>query len=64
MIREGGLKVAYPKRTFATVDHIIPTEIEARKRPLKDVLAEEMLQHEKHQRKWHSVFSPQSGVRV
>jgi 3-isopropylmalate/(R)-2-methylmalate dehydratase large subunit len=26
MIREKGLKVAFPERTFATADHIIPTE--------------------------------------
>jgi len=43
-LRERGLKVRYPKRTFATVDHIIPTEIQARKRPLLDSMAEQMLQ--------------------
>ena len=26
MLRELGLKVKYPKRTFATIDHIVPTE--------------------------------------
>ena len=26
MMRDLGLKVAYPERTFATVDHIIPTD--------------------------------------
>ena len=41
MLRERGLKVAYPSRTFATVDHIIPTEDQSR--PLRDGLAEEML---------------------
>ena len=30
MLREQGLKVAYPERTFATVDHIIPTTVDAR----------------------------------
>lgn len=41
MIRELGLKVAYPERTFATHDHIIPTDNLAR--PFKDALAEEMM---------------------
>lgn len=38
---ERGLRVAYPERTFATADHIIPTH--TRLRPLADSLAEEML---------------------
>lgn len=41
MIQERGFKVAYPERTVATVDHIVPTDDTAR--PLKDNLAEEML---------------------
>jgi len=41
MLRELGLPVRYPDRTFATVDHIIPTENQSR--PLADALAEEML---------------------
>jgi 3-isopropylmalate/(R)-2-methylmalate dehydratase large subunit len=41
MMRERGLKVAYPERTYATVDHIVPTDI--RTRPLMDSMAEEML---------------------
>ena len=41
MMRERGLKVAYPDRTYATVDHIVPTDI--RTRPLMDSMAEEML---------------------
>lgn len=41
MIREKGLKVAFPERTFATADHIIPTENQAR--PFADDLAEEMM---------------------
>src|SRR5690554_169559 len=45
MIREDGLKVLFPERTFATVDHIIPTVAEERIRPLKDEIAEEMLVH-------------------
>ena len=43
MLRELGLPVRYPERTFATVDHIIPTHSQAR--PLADPMAEEMLQH-------------------
>jgi 3-isopropylmalate/(R)-2-methylmalate dehydratase large subunit len=42
MLREMGLPVRFPERTFATVDHIIPTD--SRKRPLADALAEEMLE--------------------
>jgi 3-isopropylmalate/(R)-2-methylmalate dehydratase large subunit len=43
MLRQRGIGVKYPQRTFATVDHIIPTEGAERKRPLRDSLAEEML---------------------
>ncbi len=42
MLRERGLKVLFPKRTVATVDHIVPTENQGR--PFADVLAEEMMQ--------------------
>lgn len=42
MLRERGLKVLYPERTVATVDHIVPTENQAR--PFVDDLAEEMMQ--------------------
>ncbi|MET0344549.1 MAG: aconitase family protein, partial [Polyangiales bacterium] len=40
MMRDLGLGVAYPERTFATLDHIIPTD--TRLRPFRDSLAEEM----------------------
>ncbi len=43
MLRERDLEVAYPDRTFATTDHIAPTEAEKRERPLADDQAEEML---------------------
>ncbi|MFQ5846470.1 MAG: 3-isopropylmalate dehydratase large subunit [Candidatus Methylomirabilales bacterium] len=43
MIREAGLKVRFPERTFATIDHIIPTA--SQRRPFRDVLAEEMTVH-------------------
>jgi 3-isopropylmalate/(R)-2-methylmalate dehydratase large subunit len=40
MLREKGMDVAFPERTFATVDHIVPTDI--RSRPFLDVEAEEL----------------------
>ena len=43
MLRERDLNVAYPNRTFATTDHIAPTEAEKRERPLTDEQSEEML---------------------
>ena len=42
MLKERGLKVLYPERTFGTVDHIIPTD--KRERPFEDALAENMIQ--------------------
>ena len=42
MLREKGLKVAFPERTFATVDHVVPTDI--RTRPFLDEQAEELTQ--------------------
>jgi len=41
MIRELGLGVRFPERTFATIDHIVPTA--ARIRPLSDPLAAAMM---------------------
>jgi 3-isopropylmalate/(R)-2-methylmalate dehydratase large subunit len=43
MMREAGLKVRFPARTFATIDHIVPTA--SQHRPFGDVLAEEMTAH-------------------
>jgi 3-isopropylmalate/(R)-2-methylmalate dehydratase large subunit len=40
MLRQHGWKVAYPDRTFGTIDHIVPTN--AQRRPFLDVMAEEM----------------------
>jgi 3-isopropylmalate/(R)-2-methylmalate dehydratase large subunit len=40
MLSDLGLGVAHPERTFATVDHIIPTD--TRLRPFRDTLAEQM----------------------
>ena len=41
MLRERGLKVMHPERTWATVDHIIPTDM--LERPFQDDLAERMM---------------------
>ncbi|HYF36152.1 MAG TPA: 3-isopropylmalate dehydratase large subunit [Prosthecobacter sp.] len=42
MLRDLNLKVAYPNRTFATVDHIVPTDNQ--QSPFADPLAEAMIQ--------------------
>lgn len=41
MLRDLGLKVLYPNRTFATVDHIVPTD--QRTEPFSDPLADAMV---------------------
>jgi 3-isopropylmalate/(R)-2-methylmalate dehydratase large subunit len=41
MLRDRNLKVMHPERTFATVDHIIPTKSQSR--PFSDDLAEVMM---------------------
>jgi 3-isopropylmalate/(R)-2-methylmalate dehydratase large subunit len=41
MLRRSGTKVLFPNRTFATVDHIVPTLDQ--RRPFLDVLAEAMI---------------------
>jgi 3-isopropylmalate/(R)-2-methylmalate dehydratase large subunit len=43
VLREAGLPVRMPDRTFATVDHIVPTV--SQKRPFGDPVAEEMAEH-------------------
>lgn len=43
MLREVGLTVRYPERTFATLDHIVPTASQLR--PFVDPMAEEMTAH-------------------
>jgi 3-isopropylmalate/(R)-2-methylmalate dehydratase large subunit len=40
MLRQHGWRVAFPERTFGTLDHIVPTT--RQKRPFLDVMAEEM----------------------
>ena len=41
MLRQRGWRVAFPNRTFATVDHIVPTA--RRQRPFLDTMAEAMM---------------------
>src|SRR5438270_699757 len=43
MLRQHGWRVAFPERTFATVDHIVPTRTQ--QRPFLDAMAEEMTVH-------------------
>jgi len=61
MLREAKLPVRFPSRTFATVDHIIPTE--SQRRPLADELAEEMLVALERSCAEHAIrlFDPGSG---
>jgi 3-isopropylmalate/(R)-2-methylmalate dehydratase large subunit len=61
MLREAGLKVLYPTRTFGACDHVIPTDNPAR--PFADPLAEEMIAElEKNCRDFRILyFSPQDG---
>jgi 3-isopropylmalate/(R)-2-methylmalate dehydratase large subunit len=53
MLEEAGEQVLFPERTFATVDHIVPTD--TRQRPLKDPLAEEMLEALDHNTRAHGI---------
>ncbi len=61
MLRELELSVRYPKRTFATVDHIIPTDDQSR--PLQDELAEAMMSELEQNCREHDIqfFGPESG---
>ncbi|MCB1691845.1 MAG: 3-isopropylmalate dehydratase large subunit [Pseudomonadales bacterium] len=61
MLKDKHLKVAYPKRTFATVDHIIPTDDQSR--PLADDMAEQMIQVLSDATTEHGIefFAPESG---
>jgi len=61
MLKDKGLSVRYPSRTFATVDHIIPTDNQSR--PLQDDMAEKMIQVLSDATKEAGIefFPPQSG---
>jgi 3-isopropylmalate/(R)-2-methylmalate dehydratase large subunit len=60
-LREAGLRVRFPGRTFATADHIIPTDSHAR--PLSDPMAEAMLQALERNTREAGIrfFGPDSG---
>jgi 3-isopropylmalate/(R)-2-methylmalate dehydratase large subunit len=65
MLHELGLSVPYPERTFATVDHIIPTD--SRRRPFQDPIAEQMMvalkdNCERHRIKFFDTASGQQGI--
>ncbi|MEO0373342.1 MAG: 3-isopropylmalate dehydratase large subunit [Cyanobacteria bacterium P01_A01_bin.17] len=65
MLKERELKVLYPQRTIATVDHIVPTENQAR--PFADTLAEEMMQAleqscKEHNITFHNIGSGNQGI--
>jgi 3-isopropylmalate/(R)-2-methylmalate dehydratase large subunit len=61
MLREMGRTVRFPGRTFATVDHIIPTDSQLR--PFSDSLAEDMLRELERNCRDHGItlFDPASG---
>ncbi len=62
MIRELGVPVRFPNRTFATVDHIIPTDDQSR--PFSDDLAEAMMTELERNCRDHGIqfFGPESGA--
>jgi 3-isopropylmalate/(R)-2-methylmalate dehydratase large subunit len=62
MLSQRGLGVLMPERTFATVDHIIPTE-RGRLRPYPDSMADQMAGLLEENAKKHGIrfFSPERG---
>ncbi len=65
MLRDRGLPVLHPERTIATVDHIVPTENQAR--PFADSMAEAMIQEleqncQANQIKFHNIGSGNQGI--
>jgi len=52
-LADRGLSVMYPERTFATVDHIVPTLDQSR--PFQDALAEAMMQAIERNTKEHGI---------
>ncbi len=61
MLADRGLEVLFPERTFATVDHIIPTTSQLR--PFSDSLAEEMMVFLERNVKKHGIrfFTTEKG---
>ncbi len=53
MLRARGWAVAFPDRTFATVDHIVPTT--TRQRPFLDTMAEQMITALEHNCRAHGI---------
>lgn len=53
MLEERNLSVLYPERTFATVDHIIPTQSQLR--PFSDSMAEQMMAALENNAKRHKI---------
>src|SRR5215203_40332 len=53
MLRARGWTVAFPDRTFATVDHIVPTT--TRQRPFLDTMAEQMITALEHNCRAHGI---------
>ncbi|MGB3419106.1 MAG: 3-isopropylmalate dehydratase large subunit [Dolichospermum sp.] len=65
MLKGRDLKVLFPQRTIATVDHIVPTENQAR--PFVDNMAEEMIQAlekncQAHNIKFYNIGSGNQGI--
>ncbi|MCP4453570.1 MAG: 3-isopropylmalate dehydratase large subunit, partial [Planctomycetes bacterium] len=62
MLKERELNVLRPDRTFATVDHIVPTDSQAR--PYDDGLAEKMMQALEQNTREHGIefFDLESGL--
>ncbi|MDB9465118.1 3-isopropylmalate dehydratase large subunit [Dolichospermum circinale] len=65
MLKGRDLKVLFPQRTIATVDHIVPTENQAR--PFVDNMAEEMIQAlekncQEHDIKFYNIGSGNQGI--
>jgi 3-isopropylmalate/(R)-2-methylmalate dehydratase large subunit len=60
MLEEKGLKVRYPQRTFATVDHIVPTN-EIRE-PYSDPLAQQMIEALRRNTEQHGITFFDTGT--
>jgi len=65
MLKGRDLKVLFPQRTIATVDHIVPTENQAR--PFRDNMAEEMIQAlekncQEHNITFYNIGSGNQGI--
>ena len=64
-LKDKNLKVKFPSRTIATVDHIVPTDNQSR--PFKDTLAEQMIDTlekncKKHKIKFFNIGSGSQGI--